>query len=149
MKLTILIFGITSSLCLAGGSLGQKPDSKPSEIRTVREEKKDANGHVSASIDRVYRGEEQILMTVRLKQNHYGVRTIRSYFAQGKIVLEETDYDDGRPQMIKTYRDDVLCEIFRRHSDGTIKPASADELAKLKSSQKDLLQSASKETDKK
>jgi hypothetical protein len=149
MKLTILIFGITSSLCFADASPEQKPDAKPSEIRTVREEKKDADGHVGASIDRVYRGAEQILMTVRLKQNHYGVRMIRSYFARGKIVLEETDYDDGRAQMIRTYRDDVLCEIFRRQSDGTITPASAEELAKLKSSQRDLMEGGSKETDKK
>jgi hypothetical protein len=148
MKLTILIFGVTSLICFADESFKQKPDAKLSEIRTEREEKKDADGSVSASIERVYRGEEQILMTVRLKQNRYGVRTIRSYFAKGKIVSEETDYDDGRPQMIRTYSDDTPCQVFRRQPDGSIKPASADELAKLQSSYRELMQGASKEADK-
>ena len=136
------VFAALTGLSFANDSLNQKPDAKPSEIRTVREEKKDADGTVSATIESVYRGSEQILMTVRLKQNHYRVRTIRSYFANGKIVSEETDYDDGRPQMIRTYSDDTPCQVFRRQPDGSIKPASVDELAKLRASYRELMQGA-------
>jgi hypothetical protein len=149
MKFTILVFVITSSLCFAADSPNQKSDAKPPEIRTVREEKKDADGTVSTTIERVYRGPEQILMNVRLKQNHYHVRTIRSYFAKGEIVSEETDYDDGTPQMIRTYSGDRPCQVFRRQPDGSIKPASADELAKLNSSYREIMQAATKQADKK
>jgi hypothetical protein len=103
------------------------------EIRKEREEKRDQNGKVNAYVDKVFRGKEMILMTVTLLEtNKYGLRMRRSFLIDGNEVLTELHYNDGRPETIRTYKNNILYEEFKRQSDGSVEPVSSGELGELK-----------------
>ena len=83
-------------------------------------------------------------MTVKmLTKNKYGIKMMRAYFADGKDAVDEIHYDDGT-QVIRLYKDEVLCEMFRRQDDGSVEPVSSEELAKLKGQQQELMETLKK-----
>ena len=84
---------------------------------------------MNAYVDTVYRGNVRVLMTVKmLTKNEYGIKMTRAYFAEGKDVTDEIYYDDGT-QVVRLYKDGVLCEMFRRQNDGSVEPISSEEVA--------------------
>jgi hypothetical protein len=58
----------------------------------------------------------------------------------GKEVLTELYYDDGKPTLVRTYKDNMLYDEFKRNSDGSVEPVPGEELAKLKSSQAEMME---------
>jgi hypothetical protein len=135
---------MTFSLCLADETPIAKPLAQSLELRTEHEEKRDSDGKVNAHVDTVYRGNVRILVTHKLlTKSKYGTRLIRAYFAEGKDVMDEIHYDDGT-QVIRLYKDDILCEMFRRKIDGSVEPVSSEELAKLKAQQQELMETLKK-----
>jgi hypothetical protein len=132
------------TLCLAGGQSNEKLPARSSELRKEHEEKRDQDGKINAYVDTVFRGNVRVLMTVRtLTKNKYGIKMTRAYFAGGKDVVDEIHYDDGT-QRISLYKEDILCEMFRRQGDGSLEPVSSEELVKFKGQQKDLMETLEK-----
>ena len=143
-KYSLLLLTVSASLCLSGP--GDEAAKAPtSAIRKEREEKRDKDGKVVAYIETVYRGNERVLSTVMItKKTKYGIRVVRAYYSGGKEVFDEIEYDDGRPQTIRLYKDDALCDMFKRQPDGSVEPVSHDELAKLKAQQQELMETLKK-----
>ncbi|MEY2428253.1 MAG: hypothetical protein QOJ40_1138 [Verrucomicrobiota bacterium] len=125
------------------GGINYTP-AQAAEIRREHKQTRDQDGQVDSYIDSVYRGKERILLTdIRLKKNKYRIRMIRAYFANGKDVVDEIDYEDGT-QVIRLYKDDSLSEMFRRQVDGTVEPVSSEELAVLKARQHEMMEASKK-----
>jgi hypothetical protein len=132
------------TLCLAGGQSNEKSPARSSELRKEHEEKRDQDGKINAYVDTVFRANVRVLMTVKTPtKNKYGIRLTRAYFADGKDVMDEIHHDDGT-QMIRLYKDDILCDIFRRQMDGSVEPVSSEELATLKGQQQEMMETLKK-----
>jgi hypothetical protein len=145
MKYSFLLLAITVSLCIGGNPRDESAKQQTANVRKEHEDKRDQAGKVVACIDTVYRGKERILSTVTItKKTKYGLRLVRAYYAGGREVLDELEYDDGRPQTIRLYKDDVLFDIFKRQSDGSVEPVSSEELEKLKTQQQELIETLKK-----
>ena len=145
MKYSLLVLAVTASLCLAGNQSDKSTNGSASELRREHEDKRDKDGQVVACIDTVYRGKERILSTVTItKRSKYGVRVVRAYYAGGKEVFDELEYDDGRPQMIRLFKDDMLSDEFKRKPDGSVEPVGSKELAKIQAEQRELMETLKK-----
>jgi hypothetical protein len=141
MKYSLLILAVAASLCLAGNLSDESINGHASELKREHEDKRDKDGQVVAHIDTVYRGKERILSTITLtKKSKYGLRVARAYYAGGKEVLDELEYDNGRPQTIRLFKDDVLYEEFQRRPDGSVEPVSGEELARIQAEQRGLME---------
>jgi len=140
MKYSLLCFVTLFSLNVADGQPKQKSQAQASDLRKEHEEKRDNTGKVNAHVDTVFRGNVKVMLTITLlTKNKSGIQISRGYFANGKNVVDEIHYDDGT-QVIRLYKDDVLCEMFRRRRDGSVEPVSSEELAKLKGQQQELME---------
>jgi len=137
----LFVFAISAfSICATVASTNQNSAAESLEIRKEREEKRDQHGKVTAQIDKVFRGNEMILNTVTLLEtNKYGLHIMRGYRVDGKEVLTERLYDNGKPDLIAIYKGDLLYEQFARKPDGTLEPMPSSELAELKKNQAELL----------
>lgn len=144
MKHLLLFIVAAISLCLTGGQPNEKLPARSSELRKEHEEKRDQDGKINAYVDTVFRGNVRVLMTVRtLTKNKYGIKMTRAYFCEGKDVVDEIHFDDGT-QEIRLNKDDILYEMFRRQSDGSVEPVSSEELVKFKGQQKELMETLEK-----
>ena len=131
MKYSLLFLIVAVSPCLADSPLAQLPD-----VRTERVEKRNANGDIIAYVDTAYRGKERSLQKVRFKKKDgSGWGMWRTYFVGGKAVMQEQDDADGKSQTISFFRDGMVCEMFRKHQDGSVEPVSSAELAKFEADQ--------------
>jgi hypothetical protein len=144
MKYALLFAVMAFSLCPAGGQPNEKSPAQPSELRKDHEERRDKDGNVTSYIDTVFRGNVRVMVTHKmLTKNKYGIQMVRAYFVDGKDVVDEIHYDDGT-QVIRLYKDDVLCEMFRRQGDRSVEPVSSEELAKLKGQQQEFMETLRK-----
>lgn len=102
-------------------------------------------------VETTYRGNTKVMVTT-FRPNKKGVMALysRTYFANGKATMVEEDDDgDGTLSHFAVFgqsKDDV--EMFKRESDGTVKPVSSQALDTLKRQRavmENLLQSALEE----
>ena len=136
MKLLLTFVVLAIGSCSASSSTNENSRAESLAIRNVREEKRDDHGKVAVQIDKVFRGDQMILITTTfLVTNKYGLHMLRGYCVEGKEVLTELIHDNGKPDVIMVYKGDFLCERFIRKADGTLEPSSSDELESLKKSQ--------------
>ena len=119
------------SLCLADSPPAQLPD-----VRKEYVEKRDANGEIIGYVDTTYRGKERSLQTVRFKKKDgQGWGMWRTFFVGGRAVMLEESDDNGKSQTISFVNDGNVCEMFKKHQDGSVEPVSSAELAKYEAHQ--------------
>lgn len=101
----------------------------------VTEIDRDKDGRVDVRIETAYRGKTKVMMTMshRTQQGVMAVQS-RSYYADGKLVMVESDEDgDGTLESITTFRPGTdEFEMFTRHDDGTVRPVSTQRLDSIK-----------------
>jgi len=95
---------------------------------------RDKDGKIDVRIETVYRGKTKVMMILS-RRNPQGVMAVtRSYLADGKLVMAESDEDgDGSFESITVFRPDTdSFEMFTRQADGTVKPVSTQKLDSIK-----------------
>ncbi len=101
----------------------------------VTEIDRDKDGKIDVRIETAYRGKTKVMMTMS-RRGQQGVMAIqsRSYFAEGKMVMVESDEDaDGTLESITVFRTDTDdFEMFTRQADGTARPVSTEKLDSIK-----------------
>jgi hypothetical protein len=140
MKCTLALFAVAVSVCIAADSPPESPKAEPPQLTQEHSEKRDEQGRVTAYIDKFYRGndrvrKERILQTVRFAKKEGGWGTWRMFYVDGKVVVVEADDGDGKPPTVALFKDNVVYEMFRRRSDGSVEPLSSLELARFRSEQ--------------
>jgi hypothetical protein len=127
MRYSLLFLVAAASLCLADGPPPQIP-----AVRTEHVEKRNGNGDIIAYVDTAYRGKERSLQRVRFKKKDgTGWGMWQTYYVGGKAVMQEQDEGGGKSQTISFLNDGTVCEMFRRHQDGSVEPVSSVELTKF------------------
>ena len=95
---------------------------------------RDKDGKIDFRIETIYRGKTKVMMIMSCR-NPQGVMSVtRSYLADGKLVMAESDEDgDGSFESITVFRPDTdNFEMFTRQSDGTVKPMSTQKLDSIR-----------------
>ncbi len=127
MRILLLLMMVTVSLCFADDPSAQIPD-----VRLEHIEKRDTGGEIIAYVDTDYRGKVRSMQKVRFKKKDgSGWGMWQTFFVDGKAVMCEQDDADGKSQTISFFRDGMVCEMFRRHQDGSVEPVSSAELTKF------------------
>ena len=109
-------------------------DDSPGITNKVTEIDRDKDGKIDVRIETVYRGKTKVMM-IMSRRNQQGVMAVtRSYLADGKLVMAESDEDgDGSFESITVFRPDAdSFEMFTRQSDGTVKPVSTQKLDSIR-----------------
>src|SRR5262245_51901571 len=125
-------FVIVFILLTGFACLGQDATGITTKVKVV-----DANndGKNVVRVEITYRGDTEVMVTT-FRPNKEGVMALysRTYFANGKAVMIESDDDrDGRLKYLTIFgptEDDV--EMFTREADGTVKPVITQRLDILK-----------------
>ena len=105
------------------------------DITTKISERPDKNGKPELRIETVNRGKTKV-MVITSRRNQQGVMavTARSYLADGKLVMVESDEDgDGTLESVMVLAPDTdNFEMFTRQPDGSVKPVSTEKLDSIK-----------------
>jgi len=119
-------------LFVATGCHGQDTNGITSK---VFERDSDKDGKPDLRVETVYRDGTKVML-IWSKPDAQGVLkvTSRSYLADGKLVMGESDEDgDGTLETITVFTPDTdEFEMFTRQSDGTVKPVSTRKLDSTK-----------------
>lgn len=101
----------------------------------VAEIDRDKDGKIDFRIETVYRDKTKVMM-IMSRRNQQGVIVVnsRSYLADGKLVMVESDDDgDGVLESIGVFEPSTdSFEMFTRQSDGNVKPVSTQKLVSIK-----------------
>ena len=101
----------------------------------VTEIDRDKDGKIDVRIETAYRGKAKVMMTMS-RRTQQGVMAVqsRSYLADGKLVMVESDEDgDGTLESITVFKPDTDdFEMFIRQSDGAVKPVSTQKLDSIR-----------------
>ena len=137
MRMTLLVFLVAASVCLAGAPAPQSTQSPLPELRQEHREMRDKDGQAYGFVEKLYRGKERILETVQYKTAR-GIYAaggwFRIYRAKGRpVLLEEDTKGDGNVTMRVFSKDGELgvTEAFRRQADGSVAPVSSEDLLRL------------------
>ncbi len=119
-------------LLVAFGCYGQDTSGITNKVTEID---RDKDGKIDVRIETAYRGKTKVMMTMS-RRNHLGVLAVssRSYLADGKLVMVESDEDgDGTLESITIFKPDTdSFEMFTRLPDGTVKPVSTKKLGSIK-----------------
>ncbi len=119
-------------LLISFGCCGQDTSGNTNRVTEID---RDKDGKIDVRIETVYRGNTKVMMIMshRNRQNVMAVTT-RSYLADGKLVMVESDEDaDGTLESITVFRPDTdSFEMFTRQADGSVKPVSTQKLDSIK-----------------
>jgi hypothetical protein len=122
MKQFLPFLVLCSSLCFA---------AETSDITTkVTEVDSDKDGRPNVRAERVFRGKDEVLQTLRTRRKTGVTTTARSYSVAGDLLMIESDGDgDGFFEKIVIFhpmKKDI--EVFTRHPDGSVSPVSTEVL---------------------
>lgn len=127
MKTLVALLLLLAGTCCADDSSGI--------TNKVTEIDRDKDGKIDVRIETAYRGQAKVMM-VMSRRNQQGVMAVaaRSYLAEGRVVMVESDEDaDGTFESITVFRPDTDdFEMFTRQADGTVKPVSTQKLDSIK-----------------
>ena len=101
----------------------------------VTEIDRDKDGRIDVRIETFYRGKTKVMMLMSRRNQQGGMAvTDRSFLADGKLVMVESDEDgDGSLESVTVFRPDAdSFEMFTRQSDGTVKPVSTQKLDSIR-----------------
>jgi hypothetical protein len=119
-------------LLVAFGCCGQDTSGITNKVTEVD---LDEDGKMDVRIETLYRGKTKVMM-IMSRRNQEGVMavTARSYLADGKLVMVESDEDgDGTLESVTVFEPDTdRFEMFTRQPDGAVKPVSTQKLDFIK-----------------
>lgn len=119
-------------LLVAFGCCGQDASGITNKVTEID---RDKDGKVDVRIETAYRGKTKVMMTIS-RRTQQGVMAIqsRSYLADGKLVMVESDEDaDGTLESIAVFKPGSgFFEMFTRQADGTVTPVSTQKLDSIK-----------------
>lgn len=100
-------------------------------VPELREETRQASWAGCKILTRYWRGKQKIYDEHAVG---YKGQIVRSYFANGQCVMAESDEDgDGFFETITLFPDSLQdMDVFRRQTDGSVKPLESKELQELK-----------------
>lgn len=109
-------------MLVAFGCCGQDTSGFTNKVTEID---RDKDGKIDVRIETVYRGKTKVMM-IMSRRNQQGVMAVtsRSFLADGKLVMVESDEDgDGSFEFVTVFRPDAESfEMFTRQSNGTVKP---------------------------
>ena len=115
-------------LLVTFGCCGQGPAGITSKVTEID---RDKDGKIDVRIETMYRGKTKVMMTMS-QRNQQGMMAVssRSYLADGKLVLVESDEDgDGTLESMTIFKPDTKSfEMFTRLPGGTVRPVNTKKL---------------------
>ena len=119
-------------LFVAFGCCGQEASTITNKVTEID---RDKDGKIDVRIETVYRGKTKVMM-IMSRRNQQGVMAVtsRSYLADGKMVMVESDEDaDGTLECITIFRPGTdRFEMFTRQPNGSVSPVSTQKLDSIK-----------------
>jgi hypothetical protein len=120
MKILLVILMFAAIGCFA---------NETNNVTSESDEWKDKDGKFAGSYEEFFRGKDRIMMTTSFanSQGQVVVRS-RSYFLHGEMMMTELAVrrDDKLDTMLIYHPGTEDIEVFRRKSDGSVIPASAE-----------------------
>jgi hypothetical protein len=119
-------------LLVAFGCCGQDMSDITNKVEEIDRNK---DGNIDLRIETVYRAKTKVMM-IKSRRNQLGVMTVttRSYLADGKLVMVESDEnEDGTLESVAIFEPGTdKFEMFSRRPDGTVKPVSTQRLDSIR-----------------
>ena len=138
MKYTTLLYVLAVLVSISALAAETGSDSSIPDVTVKRHVTKDSDGTVLATTDMFYRGTNRILDVVTYEKTH-GAYSVgggwRTYRMGGApVLIEDRKRPDGDVELRVFGKSSDLTDFeeFTRHSDGSVRPVTKEELWKLK-----------------
>ena len=138
MKHSNLIYVVTVLISISAVAAENGSDSSIPAVTVKHRDTKDEDGTLLASVDRFYRGTNQILevVTYRKARGPYSEGGGWRIYRMGgePVLIEDHKKPDGDVEVRVFGKNSDLSdfEAFTRHADGSVLPVSSEQLRKLK-----------------